>query len=139
MDLGGDILYRKGKDNTQYGISPLERMGRKKYDNWRENHKNSILGKNNPNYKNSKLKEIYKKDKKLAKEKQSRKGIKNGMCKKVKMYDINNNTIKEFNYIGLCCKYLEENNIVKNKKSAYSQIYLSNKNNKSYKGYYFKY
>lgn len=64
-------------------------------------------GNKNPNYGNKKLSEIYYNNKEYAIEKQSRKGLKNGRCRKIKMYS-DNEFIKEFDYIVDCCKYIQQ-------------------------------
>lgn len=64
-------------------------------------------GSNNPNYGNRKLSEIYANDKEYAKEKQSRKGLRNGRCRKIKMF-LDNEFVKEFDYIVECCEYIQK-------------------------------
>lgn len=98
----------RGKKNSQFGISPKDRMG-VGYKEWRIKMHENKIGECNPNYNNHFLKKKYQEDPQLALEKQSRKGIKNGMSKKIKLYDKNMNFIKEFDYIGLCCDYLHKN------------------------------
>ena len=68
-------------------------------------NKPSMKGDKNLNYGNRKLSKIYKENPKLALEKQSRKGIQNGRCVKIKLYygDI---FIKEFEYLKH--KYIAE-------------------------------
>jgi hypothetical protein len=61
-------------------------------------------GENNNNYGNRKLSKIYKENPELAKEKQSRPGIKNGRCIKVAMFTIDKSFYKEFNYVTRMCR-----------------------------------
>ena len=98
----------KGEQNSQFGISLKERMG-DKYDDWLINVNKNKNGSSNPNYNNNTLKIKYKENPQLALEKQSRKGIQNGMSTKIQLYDDNMNFVKEFDYIGLCCEYLHKN------------------------------
>lgn len=141
IDNGGDICGRKGKNNSQYGISPKERMAKDVYDKW-VIHLQEQIGNKNPNYGNHKLSKIYRENKDLALEKQSRKGEQNGSSKKVKMYNSEMKLVKEFDYIGLCIDYLIDNGYTrKNTKrnSLYSLIYYANKNKTKYLNHYFKY
>ena len=98
------------------------------------------MGKNNPNYGNKILSKRYKENKELSIEKQSRKGLKNGRCKKIYVYK-NKKLIMEFPYIELCCKYFVDNNICKCEKyeSVRSRIRVSVLKNKEYYGYTFRY
>jgi len=98
----------KGEQNSQFGISPKERMG-DKYDDWLNKVSKDKVGSSNPNYNNDTLKLKYKENPELALEKQSRKGNQNGRAIKIQLYDNNMNFIKEFDYIGLCCEYLHNN------------------------------
>lgn len=109
------------KDNIRYSI-----CNRKDYN-----------GLNNPNYGNRTLSKKYKKDKKLAKEKQGRPGIKNGRCIPIDLY-YDNKFVKHFDYITLCCEYLINNNISdsKNINTVKGQIYKSIKNNNLFKNHY---
>lgn len=101
-------------------------------------NKPSMKGDKNPNYGNKKLSKIYKENPQLALEKQSRKGIQNGRCVKIKLYygDI---FIKEFEYIGLCLQYLIDIGVskCKNGEVLRSQVNKCIKNNTTYKGYRF--
>jgi len=98
----------KGELNSQFGVSPKERMG-DNYEDWLIKMSEVKMGSSNPNYNNDTLKIKYKENPDLALEKQSRKGIKNGMSTKIQLYDQNMNFLKEFDYIGLCCEYLHNN------------------------------
>ena len=98
----------KGEQNSQFGVSPKERMG-DKYENWLNKMSEVKIGSSNPNYNNDTLKIKYKENPDLALEKQSRKGNKNGRATKIQLYDKDMNFLKEFDYIGLCCEYLHNN------------------------------
>lgn len=65
-------------------------------------------GENNPNYGNTILSQRYSNDKQLSKEKQSRPGLQNGRCRKIKLF-YDNKFIKEFDYIVPCIEYMIEN------------------------------
>ena len=94
-------------------------------------------GKNNPNYGNRKLSEIYANDKELAKEKQGRPKLANGRCRKIKMLR-DGILFKEFDYIVDCCRYIEQNYSNGSRlDSIRSQIDKSIRNNVSYKGFTF--
>lgn len=102
-------------------------------------------GDKNPNFGNHILSEKYKNDKQLAIEKQGRRGIQNGRCRKIKLF-YKDEFVKEFDYIGLCIKYLVDNysefNNYKNKpfekieQSIRGRIDASVKNGKSYKEHF---
>lgn len=99
-----------------------------------------VKGYNNPNFGNKKLSEIYKNNPKYALEKQSRKGLQNGRCRKIKMHNKYGLHI-EFNYIKECLEYLVNEKIsnCKNIDILRSQINKCIKNNKPYKGFLFEY
>lgn len=139
-DINSDGRH-KGENNTQYNISPKDRMNSSVYEKWREKQKARKFGETNPNYKNDTLHIKYLNDPKLSKEKQSRPAEQNGRAIPIIMYDENMNEIKNFSYILNCVKYLIDNNLVKskNEQAVYLGIYKSNKNNKPYYNYYFKY
>lgn len=91
-------------------------------------------GNKNPNYGNHKLSKIYAENKEYALEKQSRKGLQNGRCKKIKMI-LPDGTIKEFGYIGLCCEYLKKNIFTSlSLNTIRLKIYNSTKSNTEFKG-----
>jgi len=71
----------------------------------------NYTGANNPNFRNDTLRKKYLANPELAKINCSRSKEQNGRAQKVKMYDINNNFIGEFNYIGACAEYLINNNL----------------------------
>lgn len=73
-----------------------------------------LTGKNNPNFGNHKLKEVYK-DKKLAIEKLSRPGAQNGRARSVAII-FDDDSIVRFSYIGECAQYLMSNKYTQAKK-----------------------
>lgn len=127
----------KGEQNSQFGISPKERMG-EGYEEWLEKVTIKKFGSSNPNYNNDTLKLKYKNNPELALEKQSRKGVQNGRARKIQLYDKNMNFIKEFDYISLCCEYLHKNyGFSSNLEVIRTGINRSIKNNVPYKGFIF--
>lgn len=93
-------------------------------------------GADNPNYNNHKLSNIYKNNKELALEKQSRKGGKNGRCVKIKLY-YDKKYICTFDYIGQCCEYLiNMYNMDTNINSIRIQIQKSIKQKRPYKKHF---
>lgn len=96
-------------------------------------------GESNPNYCNNTLKEKYKNNIGLAKKKQSRPGKQNGMCKKVKMVNITDNTEIVFDYLLECSNYIIDNNIfnAKNTQGLANRISKYAKSGDIYKGYKF--
>lgn len=127
----------KGEQNSQFGISPKERMG-EGYEEWLDKMSKTKIGSLNPNYNNDTLKLKYKNDPVLALEKQSRKGTQNGRATKIKLYDKDMNFINEFDYIGLCCEYLCDNYGFSNNSDAIRLgIRQSIKYDRPYKGFKF--
>lgn len=102
-------------------------------------NKSDMNGSNNPNYGNKKLSKIYKENPDYALEKQSRKGLKNGRCRKICMY--NENFTMKFDYIKECLEYLVNNKIsnCKNAETLRSQISKAIKEDSCYKGYKFRF
>lgn len=96
-------------------------------------------GIDNPNYNNHTLKEKYKYNPELSKEKQGRPGNKNGMCKKIKMVRIADGVEIIFDYLLECANYIINNNIFKLKSTMYLANTISKcaKNGDEYKGYMF--
>lgn len=99
-----------------------------------------LIGVNNPNYGNHKLREVYK-NKELAIEKLSRPGSQNGRAKGVQIiFDGDNSNTKSFSYIGECAIYLIANGYTNsNVNTVRAGISLSIKNNKKYLGFRFKF
>ena len=102
-------------------------------------NKPDVTGENNPNFGNKKLSQFYKEHPEKALEWQSRKGLKNGRCRKIKLYK-DNNLIKEFDYISLCCQYFIDNKLCDATKidSIRGRIDSCIKNQNTYKGYRFE-
>ena len=94
-------------------------------------------GQKNPNFGNRKLSKLYQENKQYALEKQSRKGLKNGRCRRIKMFR-NNMFIAEFSYIKECCEYLINSGYTNSKcDSVRSHIDKSIRLNQTYKGFTF--
>lgn len=129
-----------GENNSQYGISPKERMSSEVYERWIEKHQEKT-GDKNPNFGNTKLSEYYTEHPEEALRLQSRKGIDNGRATPIKMLSSKGKLIKEFAYIRLCAEYLIDLKISnsKNINSLYSNIWKANKNDSIYLGYKFSY
>lgn len=127
-------VNHKDFDRTNSNVENLEWISRTDNVRYSICNKPDMHGQNNPNYGNRKLSKIYAKNKELAKEKQSRPGLQNGRCRKIKMFD-DGVLIKEFEYIMDCCKYIVEHYSQNSKpESIRSQIDKSIRNNKPYKG-----
>lgn len=96
-------------------------------------HYKTKSGCDNPNYKNDALKTKYKNNPTLAKINNSRPREQNGRCVKIRM--INNDVIKDFNFIGEAAEYLIVNGYTDGKiNSIRSNITNAIKNNKKYLG-----
>ena len=96
-------------------------------------HYKTKSGCDNPNYKNDTLKIKYKNNPTLAKINNSRLREQNGRCVKIRM--INNDVIKDFNFIGEAAEYLIVNGYTNgNVNSIRSNIINAIKNNKKYLG-----
>lgn len=116
------------KENVHYSI----RLG---------NHfcTRDLTGKNNPNYDNHILHEIYSNNPELAIEKLSRKGSQNGRAKKIKCIDENNNCMI-FDWIGGCADYLIQNyNLRFKQKSIQTRIWKAIKFKTKYLNCSFEY
>lgn len=125
-----------GEKNPQFGISPSERMSLEVYAGWLDKQRTNKNGQDNPNFGNRKLSEFYKAHPEVAKEKQSRKNEKNGRAKKIYLYDIDYNFIKEFSCIKFCGEYLKEIGATDSKTPEFS-ISTAIKNNHHYLFYHF--
>ena len=101
-------VNHKDYDRKNPNVDNLEWISRKDNVVYSNCNRPDYNGDKNPNHGNKKLSEKYSKDKEYAIAKQSRKGLKNGRCRKIKMF-LNNEFVKEFNYIEDCCKYIQEN------------------------------
>lgn len=76
----------------------------------------SHFGEDNPNYGNHTLKNKYAENPELSREKNGRKGVQNGRCKKVKLINIDTNVELCFDYIRQASLYLMDNKFVRAKK-----------------------
>lgn len=101
-------VNHKDYDRKNSNVNNLEWISRRDNVIYSNCNRPDYHGKNNPNYGNKKLSEIYANDKEYAIAKQSRKGLHNGRCRKIKMY-LDNELVKEFEYIVDCCKYIQQN------------------------------
>lgn len=131
-------VNHKDYDRSNSNVDNLEWISR--IDNVRYSKCNmpDYHGSNNPNYGNRKLHEIYSNNKEYAKEKQGRKGLRNGRCRKIKMF-LDGEFIKEFDYIVKCCEYIQKHYAQNcSLEGIRSQIDKSIRNNKTYKGLSFE-
>lgn len=96
----------------------------------------SHFGDSNPNYGNDTLKKKYAADRELSKVKNSRPGIKNGRCRKVKLINIDANEEILFDYTRQASLYLMKNGFTNAKKidSVSNRIALCIQNNSVFYG-----
>jgi len=130
----------KGNKNPQFGVSPKDRMDKKTYAEWRKKQKARKFGETNPNYGNKKLSRFYKEHPEISKEKNSRKGVKNGRATPIAMFN-EIGFYQEFDYMTLCAKYIISKEIcrAKNTVGVQSKISSAAKNKTKYLGYNFKF
>lgn len=138
------LLHSKnnsGKNNPMYGISPQERMSPEQYNHWLDKMKSRYFyGENNPNYNNKTLHEKVKDNPELRIQYYSRPKEQNGRAREIYVYDLSNNFVKKFNYIGACAEWLiKESNSSAKVSSIRSHIITSITHNKNYKNYKFSY
>lgn len=96
------------------------------------------FGSDNPNFGNTTLSKFYKDNPEIALQKQSRKGIKNGMSKSIELYK-DGIFIRKFELIADCCDYLHENHgFSSNRETIRLGIRRSIDKNVPYKGFTFK-
>ena len=131
-------VNHKDYDRTNNNVDNLEWISHADNVRYSICNKPDMSGINNPNYGNKKLSNFYNENPDIALVKQSRKGLTNGRCTKIKMYK-DNCLIKEFDYISLCCQYFIDNKLCSttNIEGIRSQINKSIRNKNTYKGYYF--
>lgn len=123
-------------NRRNFNISNLEWVSHQDNVRYSICNKPDTNGENNPNYGNKKLSKIYKNNKQYAIEKQGRKGLQNGRCVPIKLYE-NGILVQEFPYIALCCNYLIKQNITNSSaESVRGQINKCIRNNKLYKNKY---
>lgn len=126
-------VNHKDYNRKNPNVDNLEWISRKDNVAYSNCNRPDYNGDKNPNHGNRKLSEKYSKDKEYAMAKQSRKGLKNGRCRKIKMF-LNHEFVKEFDYIEDCCKYIQENYSPNSTLSGIrSQIDKSIRLNKNYK------
>ncbi len=96
-----------------------------------------ITGKNNPNYGNHTLRDRFANEPELRKV-QSRPGLQNGRCRKVKLIDGDNEIL--FDYLSECADYLINNKYcrAKKKQSVATRIRMSAEENKESYGFMFE-
>lgn len=75
----------------------------------------SHYGEDNPNYGSSTLRQKYSKDPELSKLKNSRPGITNGRCRKVKLINIESKEEMDFDYTRQASQYLMDNGFARAK------------------------
>lgn len=138
-------VNHKDYNRTNASVENLEWITRADNIRYSLCNRPDYCGENNPNYGNHILSKRYAEDKKLAKEKQGRKGLRNGRVKPIALYNSKGELIKKFDYIKLLCEYLIDNNIctcLKGKdrdihiKSVRSQINRCLQNGRLYKKMY---
>ena len=134
--------HSSGINNPMYGISPNERMNLDQYTIWKDKlvtRMKSQTGENNPNWHNDTLHNKVKDNPELRMQYYSRPGSQNGRCRKIELFDLDENYIKTFDYIGECAEYVKENSKAKGKiDSIRSNIIRYANNNKPFLGYRYK-
>lgn len=128
-------VNHKDYNRANSNVDNLEWISRKDNVNYSKCNMPDYNGENNPNFGNKKLSEIYALNKEYAKEKQGRKGLQNGRCRKIKVY-LNNDLLKEFDYIADCLEFVKNNYSpnVNSIESIRSQIDKSIRLGRTYKG-----
>lgn len=130
----------KGKNNSQHGISPKDRMDAETYSGWKEKHREQMTGANNPQYGVSPYKRIS--PDKIAKWKEhlseSCRDELNGNAKKIRMHK--NGFSMDFAMLKRCAQYICENGLSKGTwASVSSNIGSAAKSGETYLGFYFDY
>lgn len=99
-----------------------------------------INGIHNPNYGNSILREIYRKDKELSKLKNSRPGSQNGRSRPIRMF-VSDGLYLDFEYMAECANYMIKNRLVRSSDTNSVSAYISSaaRNNRHYSGYRFEF
>ena len=131
-----------GISNPMYNVSPKEKMDEEKYKQWFDKlstRMKSQIGDKNPNWKNDTLHNKIKDNPELRKYYYSRPGKQNGRCRKIDLYDLDDNYIRSFDYIGECAEYVKEHSNAKGTiDSIRSNITIFSKKNKPFLGYKYK-
>ena len=99
------------KNNVYTNLEWITHIENVRYAIANNNHicTTDLTGKNNPNYGNHILSEIYKNNPEYAKEKLARPGKENGRAMHVQLFNDKFQFIAEFDWIGGCAKYLKDN------------------------------
>lgn len=100
-------VNHKDYNRANSNVNNLEWISRKDNVRYSKCNMPDYHGENNPNYGNRKLSQRYQQDKQYALEKQGRKGLQNGRCRKISIYE-NDKCIVTFDYIVDCYHYLCE-------------------------------
>lgn len=129
----------KGENNSQYGISPKQRMTPEKYEEWKEKHRKLMSGENNTQYGVSPQKRMTPEKYKIWLKTQNKGcGSFNPNAKSIIMYK--DGFEKCFGSMIECAEYLILENYTKSiKKCIQSSISNSIKHNKTYLNFYFKF
>lgn len=128
-------VNHKDYNRKNSNVENLEWISRKDNVNYSMCNRPNYNGTNNPNFGNKKLSQIYANNKEYAIEKQGRKGLQNGRCRRIKVFE-NGKLLKEFDYTLECCRYIRDkfNLNVNNLNSIRSKIDKSIRNNTAYRG-----
>lgn len=131
-----------GISNPMYGVTPSERMDEQQYKIWlnkTQERLKSQTGSNNPNWNNTTLHDKVKDNLELRIQYYSRPGSQNGRSKRIELYDINNNYIDTFDYIGACAEYVKNATCAKGTiNSIRSNIKFFTDKGKPYLGFRYK-
>lgn len=131
-----------GISNPMYGVTPSERMDEQQYKIWlnkTQERLKSQTGSNNPNWNNTTLHDKVKDNLELRIQYYSRPGSQNGRSKRIELYDINNNYIDTFDYIGACAEYVKNVTCAKGTiDSIRSNIKFFTNKGKPYLGFRYK-
>lgn len=129
-----------GKNNSQYGISPKDRMSREVYDGWIEKHRQKMSGSGNSQYKISPYQRILAEKIELWKKhiSESCKDELNGNARSVRMY--NEDFLIDFPMIKRCVQYIYESDLTSNARATINnKVSNAISSGKSYLGFYFDY
>jgi hypothetical protein len=131
----------KGENNTQFGVSPSERMSEEVYARWLKEQQENKVGERNPNFGKHTLHEYYESNPEICLENQSRPGKQNGRARKTYLYDKDYNFVAEFDYILECAQYLFDKGYGRSKspKSMYPNIWKSMQTNVPYLSFRFSF
>lgn len=137
-----------GKNNPMYGKNPLTYMNRNEYEQLIKDKSQRMKGEMNPMFgRVGELNPFYgEKHTELTRNIISKKAkgrykdrSKNPNSKAIKLYTSDGVFINDFNSFKSCSEWFFENGIIKNIRTGEDAISKSVKNNKTYKGFTFKY